>query len=197
MHVYEYLVYSALSFCFLARNLKGKYIHNDRRRSDRDRARWQLAAGRTATKTSAVPNGRSTRLQQGKAHSSKACPCHWATCEPLSAPFGSAGACQFSRAGLVSSIGVARVCGRSWALLCAALIFSADQQGKAHTLAKHVHAIGQLVSHSRPLLGQLVHVNFLTQVSCRVLHVVKRTGVCVSGHGSSGAGRFVADLDVE
>ena len=25
--------------------------------------------------------------QQGKAHSSKACPCHWATCEPLSAPF--------------------------------------------------------------------------------------------------------------
>ena len=57
--------------------------------------------------------------QQGKAHSSKACSCHWATCEPLSAPFGSAGACQFSRAGIVSSIGVARVCGRS--MLCVAM----------------------------------------------------------------------------
>ena len=95
--------------------------------------------------------------QQGKAQSSKACPCHWATCEPLSAPFGSAGACQFYRDGLVSSIGAARVCGRSGALLCAALIFSADQKEKL-TLAKHVHVIGQLVSHSWPLLGQLVHV---------------------------------------
>ena len=47
--------------------------------------------------------------------------------------------------------------------------FSVQTSKEKLTLAKHVHAIGQLVSHSRPLLGQLVHVNFLAPVSYRVL----------------------------
>ena len=41
--------------------------------------------------------------------------------------------------------------------------FSVQTSKERLTLAKHVHAIGQLVSRSRPLLGQLVHVNFLAQ----------------------------------
>ena len=69
--------------------------------------------------------------QQEKAHSSKACLCQCATFEPLSAPFGSAGACQFSHAAPLASLGAARVCGRGCALLCATLIFSADHLEKA------------------------------------------------------------------
>ena len=47
--------------------------------------------------------------------------------------------------------------------------FSVQTSKEKLTLAKHVHVIGQLVSHSRPLLGQLVHVNFLTPAPWRVL----------------------------
>ena len=54
-------------------------------------------------------------------------------------------------------------------ILCATLIFSADQQEKAHSIAKHVYVSVQPLSHSRPLLGQLVHVNFLTPPPWRVL----------------------------
>ena len=41
--------------------------------------------------------------------------------------------------------------------------FSVQTSKERLTLAKHVHAVGQLVSRSRPFLGQLVHVNFLAQ----------------------------------
>ena len=47
--------------------------------------------------------------------------------------------------------------------------FSVQTSKERLTLAKHVHVIGQLVSHSGPLLGQLVHGNFLAPVSYRVL----------------------------
>ena len=47
--------------------------------------------------------------------------------------------------------------------------FSVQTSKEKLTLANHVYASGQPLSHSRPLLGQLVHVNFLTPVSYRVL----------------------------
>ena len=74
--------------------------------------------------------------QQGKAHSSKACLCQWATFEPLSAPFGSAGACQssHSRRSLVEYWGGVLVWPKPcFYHPCAALIFSADQEEKAHS----------------------------------------------------------------
>ena len=47
--------------------------------------------------------------------------------------------------------------------------FSVQTSKENFTLANHVYASGQLLSHSWPHLGQLVHVNFLTLVSYRVL----------------------------
>jgi hypothetical protein len=37
------------------------------------------------------------------------------------------------------------------------------------TVANYLYISGQLLSYCQPLLGQVVHVNFLTPVSCRVL----------------------------
>ena len=47
--------------------------------------------------------------------------------------------------------------------------FSVQTSKKKLTLAKHVYVSVQPLSHSRPLLGQLVHVNFLTPAPWRVL----------------------------
>ena len=47
--------------------------------------------------------------------------------------------------------------------------FSVQTSKKELTVANHIYVIGQPLSHSRPLLGQLVHVNFLTPAPWRVL----------------------------
>ena len=78
--------------------------------------------------------------------------------------------CELTGAAL-SSTAQARLATRTAeAVRCYAPHLFSVQTGKEKlTLAKRVYVSGQLLSHSRPLLGQLVHVNFLTPVSCRVL----------------------------
>ena len=81
--------------------------------------------------------------------------------------------CELTGAALTSTVcgGVTATCTTPAAKVScyAPHSFSVQTSKERLTLAKHVHAIGQLVSHSRPLLGQLVHVNFLAPVSYRVL----------------------------
>jgi hypothetical protein len=78
--------------------------------------------------------------------------CQWATFELLSAPFGSAGACQFSEA-------VSYYASHS---------FSVCTSNKKLSVANHLYISVQPLSYSSCTGSDLVHVYFLADISLRV-----------------------------